>query len=108
MIKNTGQRLVAAQDRLKALTDVVQVSALIVQSDATRRNTDTLREIAAILSQPQLFLRRRLGTILFAALFIAASFGGLMKAGEIAVGWIGTAMGWIGPATEWISTRLPW
>lgn len=45
-IEATGNRLAAAQDRLKSLTDVVQVSALIVQSEATRKNTDQLREIS--------------------------------------------------------------
>ena len=51
MIAATGSRLAAAQDRLKSLTDIVQVSALIVQSDATRRNTDTLREIGNLLQR---------------------------------------------------------
>jgi hypothetical protein len=90
MIKNTGQRLVAAQDRLKALTDVVQVSALIVQSDATRRNTDTLREIASnlhVLNRPQLFLRTWLGAFLFAVVAIAIYYAGLLKLGEILWEW---------------------
>jgi hypothetical protein len=90
MIKNTGQRLVAAQDRLKALTDVVQVSALIVQSDATRRNTDTLREIASnlhLLSKPQLLLRSWLGAVLFAVLVVSVYYAGILKLGEIVWKW---------------------
>jgi hypothetical protein len=97
MIKTTGQRLVAAQDRLKALTDVVQVSALIVQSDATRRNTDTLREIASnlhLLSKPQLFLRSWLGAILFAVLAIAVYYAGILRLGEIV---------W-----KWLELHIPW
>lgn len=47
LVSATGSRLVAAQERLKALTDVVQVSALIVQSAATRQNTSQLELIAA-------------------------------------------------------------
>lgn len=116
MIRDTGQRLVAAQERLKALTDVVQVSALIVQADATRRNTDTLRKIASnleLLNNHWLFFRSRLGALLFYALAIAAFMGGVIKAGETTGGWIGpavdgarpvadTAMGWMTQAWEWI------
>lgn len=90
MIKNTGQRLVAAQERLKALTNVVQVSALIVQSDATRRNTDTLREIASnlhLLSKPQLFLRSWLGTFLFGVLVIAVYYAAILRIGEFVGKW---------------------
>jgi hypothetical protein len=47
MIQKAGDRLRGAQERIKALTDVIQVSGLIVQSDATRRNTVVLRGIAA-------------------------------------------------------------
>jgi hypothetical protein len=46
MIKTAGERLRAAQDRVKALTDVIQVSALIVESHAMQRNTAVLRQIA--------------------------------------------------------------
>jgi len=48
MITATGLRLSAAHERLKALTDIVQVSALIVQSAATRQNTSKLEEIGAV------------------------------------------------------------
>jgi hypothetical protein len=109
MIKNTGQRLTAAQDRLKAMTDVVQVSALIVQSDATRRNTATLRDIAYLLNWPHLLLRRHLGPILFAVLIIAAYYAGLWK--EVKTAWEWTsphfhagvvkAVQWIGPYLHW-------
>jgi hypothetical protein len=47
MIQKAGDRLKGAQERIKALTDVIQVSGLIVQSDATRRNTAVLRGIAS-------------------------------------------------------------
>ncbi len=76
MIKNTGRRLAEAQDRLKSLTDVVQVSALIVQSDATRRNTATLRQIAhnlQLLNRPWLSVRSLLGSFLF-SFFVLALF----------------------------------
>jgi hypothetical protein len=105
MIKNTGQRLVAAQDRLKALTDVVQVSALIVQSDATRRNTDTLREIASnqhLLNEYLLFLRSKMGRILFVLLGIAIFTASVIKVWEGVM----AAAGWIGPAVEWIRPHL--
>jgi hypothetical protein len=101
MIKNTGRSLAAAQDRLKALTDVVQVSALIVQSDATRRNTDTLREIATnvqLLNSPMLSIRGFLGTFLFTLVVIGVYYAGVMKAVDI--GWT-----WIAP---WIRPYLPW
>jgi len=107
LIKNTGQRLVAAQERLKALTDVVQVSALIVQSDATRRNTDTLREILhnlQLLNELWLFFRNKLGRFLFAALMIAIFSASVIKVWEgvmTAVGWVGPAVGWIGPHLHW-------
>jgi hypothetical protein len=51
MIRTTGRRLAAANERLKSLTDVVQVSALIVQSAATRRNTEALASIAAYINE---------------------------------------------------------
>jgi hypothetical protein len=116
MIKNTGQRLVAAQDRLKALTDVVQVSALIVQSDATRRNTDTLREIANnldLLNRPALFLRSRLGAVLFGMLvLIAVYFAGIMKLVEPTVNWITShfpgVMKVVESVADWIISHLPW
>jgi hypothetical protein len=46
IIQKAGDRLQGAQERIKVLTDVIQVSGLIVQSDATRRNTAVLRSIA--------------------------------------------------------------
>jgi hypothetical protein len=58
MIQTTGRRLIAANERLKALTDVVQVSALIVQSAATRRNTDALATIATNVHQLKEWERR--------------------------------------------------
>jgi hypothetical protein len=97
MIKNTGQRLAAAQERQKALTDIVQVSALIVQSDATRRNTDTLRQIASnlqLLNNPALRIRGFLGPFLFALLFIVVYYAGAIKLLE--------------PIVNWIVERLPW
>jgi hypothetical protein len=73
MIKNAGRRLAAAQDRLKSLTDVVQVSALIVQANATRRNTEILREIGRNLNhlnEPLLRIRRFLGRVPYFLLFL--------------------------------------
>lgn len=45
-IRATGARLRGAQERVKSLTDIIQVSGLLVQADATRRNTAELRKVA--------------------------------------------------------------
>lgn len=45
MIQRTGQRLQALRTRLTAVTESIQTSALVVQSSATRENTDVLKKL---------------------------------------------------------------
>ncbi len=45
LIRQTGERLQALRDRLTAVTESIQTSALVVQSSATRENTNVLRNI---------------------------------------------------------------
>lgn len=47
-IDSTGQRLNSLRIRLQAVTESIQTSAVQIQTAATRRNTDTLRDIAQI------------------------------------------------------------
>src|SRR5262245_3909869 len=71
IIKNAGERLKGAQERIKALTDVIQVSGLIVQSDATRRNTAVLRSIASEFRRANSLLFTRYGLfIVIVGLFL--------------------------------------
>jgi hypothetical protein len=44
-ISSVGTRLRALRDRLQSVTDTIETSALVVQSEATRRNTAVLRQI---------------------------------------------------------------
>jgi hypothetical protein len=45
MIRATGERLVGLRERLQSVTEMIQTSALIVESEATRQNTAILRRI---------------------------------------------------------------
>jgi hypothetical protein len=46
-IERTGVRLISLRDRLQSVTEMIQTSALIVQTQATQENTQTLRRIAS-------------------------------------------------------------
>ncbi|NJM34258.1 MAG: hypothetical protein HC850_05565 [Rhodomicrobium sp.] len=46
MIRNTGERLAALRTRLQVVTDTIQTSALIIETAATRSNTQMLRKLA--------------------------------------------------------------
>ncbi len=46
VIRATEERLVGLRGRLQSITDVVQTGALIVEAEATRSNTFTLKQIA--------------------------------------------------------------
>jgi len=92
MIKATGSRLNAAQDRLKSLTDIVQVSALIVQSAATRQNTSQLEEIAVSFSKMRKILTwatRYQWLAIIVALFIAGfGFGRIWNMMQSVLGYL--------------------
>ena len=91
MIKNAGIRLTTAQGRLKSLTDIVQVSALIVQADATRRNTETLRHIAhnlQLLQGPFLTIRNLLGAYFFFLFLAIVYFDAFWRIFDHAFQWI--------------------
>ena len=45
LIRQTGERLQALRDRLTSVTESIQTSALVVQSSATRENTNVLKQI---------------------------------------------------------------
>jgi hypothetical protein len=45
MIRNTGERLAALRTRLQVVTDTIQTSALIIETAATRSNTQLLRKL---------------------------------------------------------------
>jgi hypothetical protein len=45
MIRATGDRLVGLRERLQSVTEMIQTSALIIESEATRQNTAILRRI---------------------------------------------------------------
>jgi hypothetical protein len=45
LIRQTGERLQALRDRLTSVTESIQTSALVVQSSATRENTNVLKNI---------------------------------------------------------------
>jgi hypothetical protein len=47
-ISEVGTRLRALRDRLQSVTDTIETSALVVQSEATRKNTAVLRRIMII------------------------------------------------------------
>lgn len=70
--------LMATHSRLKNLTDIVQVSSLIVQSAATRRNTSLLTLIGSDIALPKRGVTRLfrslslLNTLVFAALALLA------------------------------------
>ena len=45
LIRQTGERLQALRERLTAVTESIQTSALVVQSSATRENTNVFKQI---------------------------------------------------------------
>jgi len=47
-IKGAGERFVSLRARLQMVSEIIQTSALIVEAEATRVNTETLRRIATI------------------------------------------------------------
>jgi hypothetical protein len=47
LIKGTGERLLSLRGRLQTITEMIQTGALIVEAEATRSNTATLRKIAS-------------------------------------------------------------
>ena len=49
MIRSTGDRLISLRARLQSVTEMIQTSALIVEAEATRTNTATLRKIISNL-----------------------------------------------------------
>jgi hypothetical protein len=49
LITRTGQRLLSLRTRLQVITETIQTSALIVETEATRANTQTLKNIASTL-----------------------------------------------------------
>jgi hypothetical protein len=49
MIRNTGDRLVSLRERLQDLTETIQTSALIIETEATRSNTAQLSRILTSL-----------------------------------------------------------
>jgi hypothetical protein len=49
LIRNTGQRLIALRERLLSITEMIQTSALIIETEATKSNTAQLSRIATNL-----------------------------------------------------------
>jgi hypothetical protein len=47
LIKSTGERLVSLRGRLQNITEMIQTSALIIETEATRSNTEILRRISS-------------------------------------------------------------
>ena len=46
-VRITAERLISLRERLQSVTEMIQTSALIVEAEATRTNTATLRRIAS-------------------------------------------------------------
>jgi hypothetical protein len=88
MIQRAGDRLSGAQERSKALTDVIQVSGLIVQSDATRRNTAVLRSIASDFRRLNNWRFTTYGLLVVGAIF----FYDLLSK----IGWLSSFLKWLG------------
>ena len=47
LIRLTGERLVSLRQRLQGITEMIQTSALIIETEATRSNTEILRRISS-------------------------------------------------------------
>lgn len=54
-IKLTGERLVSLRERLQVVTETIQTTALIVETDATRANTAALLQIAILFRLTAVF-----------------------------------------------------
>lgn len=50
-IKTTGKRLLSMRNRLQTITETVQTAALISETEATRLNTQAIREVAGYFAQ---------------------------------------------------------
>lgn len=48
MVRDTGERLTRAQQRLEGITSVIQTTAMIIEMEATRSNTAALQRLTQL------------------------------------------------------------
>jgi hypothetical protein len=80
LIRRTGQRLSELRTRLQVITETIQTSALIIEAEATRANTQTLRNIlASIVWVKRSFITLLLVTISYGGYVLYTKFWTLLR-----------------------------